>query len=871
MLNPSLKNIFQILFKLAAITGLAFSHSVFSQQKILTVVPQPKEFQFTDNKFLLNIKAVNLEQFCGSFEPLRNAINELDEELRSNLHISIKEGINSAKHILIGLPDEDENFKTVCRSYYILPSAKLGDEGYKLLISIDTIFISAKDQKGLFYGLQTLKQIVRGVKDKSSLPGLRITDYPSLKIRGVMDDISRGPVPKIDFIKFQIRRLAEMKINMLNHYVENVVKTKSHPGFAPDSGSITIDQWKELAQYAAKYNITLVGGFQSFGHFNNILKTPEYARLGESGTLISPVLPESYKFLEDIYSEMIPAFNAPYFNINCDETFDLGKGASKKLVDSIGYANVYFRHIMKLYNIAKNFNTGIIMWGDVLLEYPQLLTRLPKDVIVATWAYDNLESYSKYIQPLKDAGVKFFVSPGVLNSNRIFPDYIQTFGNIKGFVRAGIDAGADGMLLTIWDDGGKAMFSNDWYGIAYAADKSWNPESNDSTEFDRRFNRSIYGSQSDNVTQSIHELEKISLLEPTDGMNDKILFEKLLPDSGKQIHISVKDWNKAVQVSNEAEKILSLVKINSYKTDKEYLRFVSLLYQGLVRERLDLMKASNLYAKADSIETGRINDKINFITKAAGLINGIISREKALKKEFAKLWKNENMDYALDRVTDEYDKKISGFMDVKARLTKSLSRLKRHDPILSGDAVRLSISLLPGKYFGEWLMVNPFPCKDERPASQTDYLAAMGGEKNAAPKVTEEFNFDSVRHRWFRVESEYQDVVELSRLFPEEDSTTVTYAFANIESGQDTIVNAALGVSGGIELFINGKTAFSKVHPDKLLPDEFSIKLPMKKGANNLLLKITRIKNNWGFSFRLPGCEVRSRKNRYKILTRQEL
>ncbi len=871
MLNPSLKNIFQILFKLAAITGLAFSHSVFSQQKILTVVPQPKEFLFTDDKFLLNIKAVNLEQFCRSFEPLRNAINELDEELRSNLHISIKEGINSTKHILIGLPDEDEIYKAVCSKYNILPEAKLGDEGYKLLISTDTIFISAKDQKGLFYGLQTLKQIVRGLSNKTFLPGLRITDYPSLKIRGVMDDISRGPVPKIEFIKYQIRRLAEMKINMLNHYVENVVKTKSHPEFSPDSGSITIDQWKELAQYATKYNITLVGGFQSFGHFNNILKTPEYAHLGESGTLISPVLPESYKFLEDIYSEMIPAFNAPYFNINCDETFDLGKSASKKLVDSIGYANVYFRHIMKLYNIAKNFNTGIIMWGDVLLEYPQLLTRLPKDVIVATWAYDNLESYSKHIQPLKDAGVKFFVSPGVLNSNRIFPDYIQTFGNIKGFVRAGIKAGADGMLLTTWDDGGKAMFSNDWYGIAYAADKSWNPESNDSTEFDRRFNRSIYGSAGIGYTKSIRELEKISSLEPADGMNDKILFEKLLPDSGMQIRISVKDWDRVLKVSIEAEKTLSRIRINFYKEDREYIDFVCILYQALALERLDLIKAANLYAHADSLPANRIYAKRNSIKKVRGLIDGIIRREKVLNNEFVNLWKNENTDYALDRVTDKFDEKINDFDDVKTGLMKSLSMLNEHGSMLSQDAVRLSVSLLPGKYFREWLMINPFPNKDGKLASQTDYLSAMGGEKNAAPKVTQELYSGSEKHRWFRTESGYQDVIDLSRLFPEADSSSVTYAFANIESETDTVVTAELGVSGGIELFINGKTAFSKVHPDKLLPDEFSIKLPLQKGANNLLLKITRIKNNWGFSFRLPGCEVRSRKNRYKILTRQEL
>ncbi len=110
-----------------------------------------------------------------------------------------------------------------------------------------------------------------------------------------------------------------------------LLKLKAILNLLPKMVQLLSNNGKIFQNYAAGYNITWLGDFQSFGHFNNILNTPEYSHLGESGTLISPVNPESYKFLNDIYSEMVPAFNAPFFNINCDETFDLGKGASKDL------------------------------------------------------------------------------------------------------------------------------------------------------------------------------------------------------------------------------------------------------------------------------------------------------------------------------------------------------------------------------------------------------------------------------------------------------------------------------------------------------------------------------------------------------------
>ncbi len=851
--------------KVISILGLILylSAATFGQKQVLTVVPQPLEYAFTAEKFGTDIPALQLIKFYKDTEPLTIAVNDLIKTFMLCKNVSVSARDNPIR-ILIGIPAGNDKFKNICKAKNLLPGKELGDEGYKLLIDSACIIISANYSKGLFYGIQSLNQIIRGAGN-NYLPGLKITDRPAFKYRGVMDDISRGPVPTVDFIKYQIRRLAELKINLFMQYVEHVVKTKSHPAFAPKDGSITIAQWKELAEFARKYNITLAGSFQSFGHFNNILSTPEYARLGECGTLISPVNPESYNFLKDIYSEMVPAFGAPFFNINCDETFDLGKGASKKLADSIGYAGLYYRHIMKLYKILKKLNTETMMWGDILLEYPELLKKIPKDIIVATWTYDNLESYSKYILPIKEAGLKYFAAAGTLNSRKIFPDYRQTFGNINGFAQAAEKNDALGLLNTVWDDNGTALFANDWYGVAYGADKSWNPVSTDSADFDSRFNGGVYGALNNNFTAAIHLLGKLSGLEPTSGMNDNVLFGRVLPDSGKQLRISTDGWDKVSDFSNQAAGALNDCNLKFYPLDKKYIGFICKLYETLAEERFDIIKAAKSYAQVDSLINRNPDKTREAIIKSVYLLNRIIDKEYVLNSTYEQLWLNENHTYALDKVTGNYYKKIDAFRKVKNRLLESLKLLDSAQPPLSIDQAGLAVSVLTGKYFREWLVIKPLPDKDNNPVSQIDYLVAAGGECNTAPKVTDEFYYNSLKYRWTRIASQYEDIVDISDLFPDIRNCFVSYAFASVESDKDTTVNAMAGFAEGMQVFVNGKIIYSHSSAGVFLPDKYSLGLPLRKGKNNLMIKISGLRNDPRFTFRLTECGVVNRKNRYKI------
>ncbi|MDQ7817383.1 MAG: glycoside hydrolase family 20 zincin-like fold domain-containing protein [Melioribacteraceae bacterium] len=836
-----------------------------AQQELLTVVPQPKEYQLLSGNIQLSENQFTLKKYFDDNEPVVVALNDAASifSVIYDKELFVPAG---KSELLIGIPSKNKNFRKICEPIKLVPTKDIGEEGYLMLVENNKIVISANSNKGLFYGLQTLKQFIKGSIQTKSIPNVIIKDYPSFKFRGVMDDISRGPIPTLDFMKSQIRRLAELKVNALTHYVEHVVKTKKHPGIAPDDGSLTIEEWKEISEYAKKYFVTVVGSFQSFGHFQNILSNPDYAHLGESGSLISPVKPESYLFLKDIYDEMIPAFDAPFFNVNCDETFDLGKAESKHLVDSIGYDGAYLQHIMKLYKIVKSHGIRMSIWGDILLEYPNLISKIPKDVIIGTWTYDDHESFQRYIKPFKEAGLEFFVAPGVLNSNKIFPNYNTTFGNIKRFAKEGKDGGAFGVLNCIWDDGGTALFTNDWFGVAYGADKSWNHSSDDSN-FDTRFNQSVYAAINNSYTKTIWKLNQLAPLESTDGMTDKILFSKLIPEAGRKTKISLVDWDNVLTIINEAEKELINAQFNFYKSDRDYLQFVIDLYRVLANERFLLLQTADIYS--DVIEFN-LSDPVKsreLILTAINNSEKLIRHISVIKSEFEKLWLMENHTYALNIVSDEYQMKIDDYKDMKGKLFLSLKNLDSSKPVPTSAEVRLAITKLPGKYFREWMMVNPMPNKDGQKTSGVDYLYEMGGELIAQPKVAEEFFFESAKYRWRRVVSENPDIVNLAEIFPDNNQNVVVYAFANISVDEESIVDALVGCDDGIEVIINGKSVYKNIGQIYQPENEYLFQLPLKKGRNNLMLKISQTDSGWYFTFRLPNSEVRNSKNRYRIIS----
>ncbi|GAB4045990.1 family 20 glycosylhydrolase [Spirosoma litoris] len=720
--------------------------------------------------------------------------------------------------------------------------AKVGDEGYVLVLNAKHKLIAANTEIGLFYGLQSLKQLTRAGWRQE----LVITDWPSFVNRGIYDDISRGPTPKVSTIKKQIERLAELKFNSLSFYIEHVVQPRSYPDFAPADGKLTMDDIRELSAYAAQFHMQLVGSFQSFGHFANILAQPNYQSMGETSTMISPLDPKAKTFLASVITELCGAFNSLYFNVNCDETFDLGKGKSKAYVDSVGVAKYYADHIRFLYDVLKKQHKQLMMWGDIALQHEEILDLLPKDIIYLTWEYGDQKSYDTWIQPFVKRGLKFIVCPGIVNSNRLFPDMVMAKGNISGFLKAGKQAGTPGVLTTIWDEGPMCFFHSDWYGVYTAAEKSWNIDQDETNSFNERYEQNAYGASNGNYVKALFALMELRGIPLTYNLAEQIWLQKLLPDSGKRLILNNQDVPKIQAIVSKGLTYANAAESKSNLTDVRFLQFTLHQYQLLMESRLLLAQAADTYRNA----YGQHNAATLPSTTQA--ISGLQANYQALKETYRSLWEAENQPYYLAINLKGFDTKINQLQQLKARLQTLVSSSASLPPIAS---IGLDIKASNAFYFQNWLLTGPF-----KTPTPPGFLYSEDPAYNVPPKPGDMSQYQGKTYRWMKYISQEGGIVDLGDYY-KTTSEAVAYAYCSITTDSAQAVTALLSAQAG-ELFVNGVPIKASGSANQ---DETPFAINLTKGVNHILLKLPA-SSSWNFAFRLDTPKpITNHKHKYSL------
>ncbi len=390
-------------------------------------------------------------------------------------------------------------------------------EAYVLLADKDNIIISANTDTGIFYGIQTLKQITyTGTDGRLKVRAVKISDSPSLKHRWLMDDWNRGPIPNIEYVKKQIRILSEYKINGYCIYAENIFKSDKYPQINMRGAVVTPEEVKELVEYGKKYHVEVVPQQECLGHMHYTLREGGFDDIAERprGQVVSPAAERTYTFLNDYLGEIAPNFESEFVHVGCDEAFELGLGKSKQMVKELGLDGTFFKHLQRVCALPAIKDKKAMFWADVAENKKDIdLSVLPKNAVAVAWDYLPRESYEYYLPQLARNKVPFFVAPGAFWATRIFPDFNSHFVNIKNFVRDGKKYGAIGMLCCNWDDMGEDLFDVGWYGVAFGAACAWQKEQETSIDdykraFDWAFYRNLHGHQFSQAIDSIADAQR---------------------------------------------------------------------------------------------------------------------------------------------------------------------------------------------------------------------------------------------------------------------------------------------------------------------------------------------------------------------------
>jgi hexosaminidase len=646
----------------------------------LQVIPRPKQITPTGESFRLD-RSVRLELADPKSEDDRFAAQDFIDDVRDVADVALRIG-RGRRMILIGMLDDERIRRALARKGVSVP-AELNEEGYVLNVSSDEVIVAGRTTAGTFYGLQTLKQLVRGDGANAYIQGARIIDWPTMRWRAVSDDISRGPVPTVEYIKRQLRTFAFFKLNMHSFYMEHVFGSRAHPLIGPEGGALTPDEIREIIAYARRLHIEIVPEQQTFGHLHKVLKTEKYNALAETpyGDVLTPQQEGTYKLIADLYREINELFPGRFFHIGADETFELGEGQSREAVRQRGVGAVYFEHLRRVRDLLQPYGRRLMFWGDIALNHPDLIGEIPRDMIVMNWAYGPRESYESRLKPFKDAGLDQFVCPGVQNWNQIFPNNDAAAINIVNFVRDGQRAGALGMMNTSWDDDGETLFEMTWYGIVLGAAAAWQAVPFDLEAFERDFDWAFFRSEGDRFVRAMRTLGSVNTLLGV-GSSDQLFwqepFTSAFQEQARALHDKTRQMRLMVEEVEETI-LRERARVRRNRPALDAMLLAARRFDHLGRRMQVMEQLSERYWDAYL----NLNDRrrVRRLTRYAGAIYNDL-REMAeelaeLKRAYREQWLRENRQYWLDSVLARYDAMIATWLNKSRELDEALRRYER--------------------------------------------------------------------------------------------------------------------------------------------------------------------------------------------------
>jgi len=313
----------------------------------------------------------------------------------------------------------------------LVPAGKMpGPEAYHLRAAGKEVLIEASDPRGLFYGVQTLRQLVTTSSDNvRTVPGVEIRDAPRFTWRGLLIDEGRHFFGKSTLFKI-IDEMAAYKLNSLKLHLTDYEGWRLEiPGYPrlTQVGSLvdgkpqyfmTADM-QEIVRYAAERHIMVVPEIEMPGHAGAAARSyPEY--FDAAGGAFNPANPKTYDFIRGVLTEVARLFPAPYLHFGGDEVgdetwrgmADVDRLKAERGLKSTNEVQAYFGR--KVVGIIESLGKRPMAWDE------QVDAQAPKSVVIQWWRRDRPDVLTA---AAKD-GYQLVISP----ADQMYFDYHQGEG-----------------------------------------------------------------------------------------------------------------------------------------------------------------------------------------------------------------------------------------------------------------------------------------------------------------------------------------------------------------------------------------------------------------------------------------------------------
>jgi hypothetical protein len=461
-----------------------------------TLIPEPRFVELTGDSVVFSSDWV-LETQSADSENITVETLLIDMEALNGVKIRL--GQSSSKVIQLSVhPGTVETGK----------GPGIERQAYQLTIDRTRIQVVGNSAVGLFYGVQTLLQLVkRSPKGTLILPECTIRDWPTSELRFQHWD-TKHHQDRLEVLKKYLDWSARFKFNMIGFELEDKFSYPSHPTIGAP-GAFTPEQLQELVEYGLKRHIQIVPQIQSPAHMAYVLKHPEYAHLRSDGSNYQICLcdEESYQLIFDMYQDVIDATKGVgYFHVSTDEVYYAG--ICQKCESPYNPYNrslAWVKFVQRAHKFLSERDRRMLVW----LEYPVLpehVSLLPSDIIDGVWGNSYMPpripsvARRQYLEAEEAHGIRQLAYAAIGSSHyMIFPRYfsegaraghLQTIAERINNVVSMVDPA--GVYGAFWNDTGRHCEIY-WLGKAVVAQYGWTPQTPSLEQTAAAFTKIYYG------------------------------------------------------------------------------------------------------------------------------------------------------------------------------------------------------------------------------------------------------------------------------------------------------------------------------------------------------------------------------------------
>ena len=387
----------------------------------------------------------------------------------------------------------------------------LARQAYRLGLAKDGITLTANAPPGLFYGAETLVQLVKRSGDQWWLPEGEIDDWPDLEYREVFWD-EQNHLDHVDVLEQALRRAAYFKINAFTLRLNEHFQYASARALV-DPYALSPAEVQALTDYGRKYFVQVVPYLDGPAHVNFILERDEFAKLREfpnEAFEMCSTNPETFRLLEGMLQDLIEATKgSTYFHLSTDEAWFIGKAdndlchEAQRARELGSPSKLWVEYTKKTAQWLKDHGREVIFWGEDPMQAEDIPSLEP-------WLINGEVYSSAYNRAFRARGIRQIIYTNSLPDDPLFPAYYvlpsndevrpreeiseratQVFNEISySMARHGADIMGAGVYA--WGDLGPHPETY-WLGYALGASAAWRPASPDPHQLAESFYHIFYG------------------------------------------------------------------------------------------------------------------------------------------------------------------------------------------------------------------------------------------------------------------------------------------------------------------------------------------------------------------------------------------